>query len=265
MNNQNFPEHVLKLKAHGEKCIDWLLEILKQWPVAEYSRRIQFEIKTPREKKLIRKALLQFERWVGELAIQRAIHDQRKLNEMLDIVKFALLKEDFKDNAIDDVNRVRDEVLSLVTSMPISRRSDSESGGNRSPQIKKKTAFIIMAMGKLPELQDTCLTIKRVCKRHGFRAFRADDLQHGGIIIERIYESIATAELLIGDLTLERPNVYYEVGIAQGQAKEPILFRKQGTKLHFDLAGYDVPEYQNFFELETLLADRLKALSASRN
>ena len=257
--NSKFPEHILELQNHGDKCLKAILAILEDWPVGEYCRRIEFDIRTAADKQFIRKALKDFEGWVKALAIQRAIHDQRKFTELIRTLRFAVLKEDYKDNAIDDGLRVRAEFSSLVSSMPMPGPLSGDSNMNEAGNIQKGTAFIIMAMGEMPELQDTCLTIKRVCTLHGFRAFRADDILHGGVIINRIYESIATAELLIGDLTLEMPNVYYEIGIAQGQSKEPILFRKRGAKLHFDLASHNVPEYRNFAELESLLTTRLKA------
>lgn len=265
MNINEFPQHIQELHQHGEKSLNTVLKILADWPRGEYSQRIAFDMRTEADKKSIRRALGEFKRWAKALGVQRAHHDSRKLDELVDTVTFALLKEDFKRNAIDDAERVRKEALSLVTSMPISRRASGANIASQRPKTQKGTAFIIMAMGELPELQDTCLTIKRVCKSHGFRAFRADDIQHSGIVFNEIFDSITSAELLIGDLTFQMPNVYCELGIALGQAKKPILVRKYGTKLDFDLAAHNVPQYRNFAELESLLGNRLKALRDCRN
>ncbi|HEX5760153.1 MAG TPA: hypothetical protein VF121_13260 [Thermoanaerobaculia bacterium] len=82
-------------------------------------------------------------------------------------------------------------------------------------------AFVLMAMsGEDPSLEDTYAAIKRACAAVGVRAERVDDIQFTGQITEKILGSIEMAGVIIADVTHERPNVYYEIGYAQGQGEE---------------------------------------------
>lgn len=124
-------------------------------------------------------------------------------------------------------------------------------------------AFIIMAMPKDDYwAQDVHRTIKRVFRDSGLKAERVDDIQFTGQITEKIKSSISLAEFVIADLTYSRPNVYYEVGFADAFDKPLLLVAREGTEIHFDLAGDKVLFYRNMAELEDLLA---RALSSIRS
>jgi hypothetical protein len=123
------------------------------------------------------------------------------------------------------------------------------------------TAFVIMPIDPSnPELEDVYLAIEEVCKRFEIRVTRADLIEHQESITDVVLRQIRECEFLIADLSYERPNVYYEIGYAHAIAKRPILFRKKGTHLHFDLAGLGCPEFQNVTALKIMLDKRFKAI-----
>jgi hypothetical protein len=128
-------------------------------------------------------------------------------------------------------------------------------------EIKRDTAFILMAMDpENPALEDVYRTIKEVCASYGINAYGAGEIEHQDRITDLILSEIKTCEFLIADLSYERPNVYYEIGYAHAINKRPILYRRKGTKLHFDLSVHNVPEYKNITELRELLSKRLEAI-----
>jgi hypothetical protein len=145
---------------------------------------------------------------------------------------------------------------------PSTADAQLSAAGYQQSYYKPNTAFIMMWMDTThhPELEDVSNAIKEVCSSFDIKAVRADDIEHQDKITDVILQSIAESELLIADLTGDRPNVYYEVGYAHAIKKRPILFRKHGTKLHFDLSVHNVPEYKNVTELKALLRRRFEAI-----
>lgn len=125
----------------------------------------------------------------------------------------------------------------------------------RSVVAEPKYVFVIMAMPENdPGAEDVHQTIKRTCNGLGYKAERVDDIQFTGQISEKIQSCIMLSELVVADLSHERPNVYYEVGFADAYCKRLLLVARKDTRIHFDLQGNKVLFYKNMTELESLLS-----------
>jgi hypothetical protein len=159
----------------------------------------------------------------------------------------------FFNNAVSNV----DDLIDLL-----SPAETIQAGATGTATYRPNTAFIMMAIDKnQPELEDIKNGIKEVCKEFGITGVTADDIEHEGAITDRLLEEIDTNEFLIADLSGERPNVYYEVGHAHARSKRVQLFRRAGTRLHFDIAHRKCPEYANITDLKDQLRKRMATLT----
>ena len=129
-------------------------------------------------------------------------------------------------------------------------------------QYEPNSAFVMMQIdASKPELEDLYNAYKESFERFGITAVRADEIEHQEVITEKITEKIRCSEFLLADLTAARPSVYYETGYAHALGRKVIMYRSHRTKLHFDLAGYNCPEYKNNSELRKMIIRRLEQMT----
>ena len=133
---------------------------------------------------------------------------------------------------------------------------------------RRGEAFVIMQIGDA-ELEETYRrAIIPALERAGLAPHRVDTHNRGGVLTSEIVAFIEESEILVADLTHERPNCYLEVGYALGAGRASRLVltarrdhkpdgsehRPGSPKVHFDLAGYDIlywsPEQPEAFALE---------------
>jgi len=115
-------------------------------------------------------------------------------------------------------------------------------------------AFIIMQIGD-QQLDQVCeQAIVPALKTCGLDPKRVDKHNKGGLLKSEIISFIEGSDIIVADLTNERPNCYLEVGFAMGVDKfrNLILTAREdhnqdsprhlpgGPKVHFDLSGYDI-------------------------
>ena len=98
------------------------------------------------------------------------------------------------------------------------------------------------------------LGIKDSCKELDVYCERVDEQIFKETILERIYNQISKADLIIADMTGRNPNVFYEVGYAHALNKPTILLTQNADDIPFDLKHFPHIIYNNKI---TLLKEQL--------
>jgi hypothetical protein len=125
----------------------------------------------------------------------------------------------------------------------------------------RDTAAYFVLMPFSPELDDIYhLGIREVISEFGGACQRADELSYVGGIIEKIYDSIRRADVIIAEVTKANPNVYYEVGFAHALRKPVVLLTRDIKSSPFDLSGYNHIVYKNIVDLRERLNSTLHQL-----
>jgi len=103
----------------------------------------------------------------------------------------------------------------------------------------KPKPFIFVLMPFSGEFDDVYkLGIKPACENIGAYAERVDEQIFSGSILERVYNQIAKADVIIADMTGRNPNVFYETGYAHALGKNVILLTQDVDDIPFDLRHF---------------------------
>jgi hypothetical protein len=78
--------------------------------------------------------------------------------------------------------------------------------------------------------------IEPVIKESGLKPLRADQVFSPTPVVEDIWVHIATARLLVADVTGKNPNVFYELGVAHTVGKPVIVIAQNKADVPFDIA-----------------------------
>lgn len=101
----------------------------------------------------------------------------------------------------------------------------------------KPFVFVLMPFNK--KFDDVYqLGIKKACDDVGAYAERVDEQLFNESILQRIYNQIAKADIVIADMTGRNENVFYETGYAHALGKNVILLTQNADDIPFDLKHY---------------------------
>lgn len=129
-----------------------------------------------------------------------------------------------------------------------------------SVQTTKPKSFCFVLMPFATEFGDVYeFGIKGACEEVGVYCERVDEQEFDGSMLDRIYNQISRADLLVADMTAKNPNVFYEVGYAHALGKTVILLTKKAEDIPFDLKHFPHIVYGSAIkDLRSKLAKRIQ-------
>lgn len=109
------------------------------------------------------------------------------------------------------------------------------------------------------EFDDTYqLGIKPACTEAGAYCERLDEQVFDEGMLDRIYNQIAKADIVVADMSNQNPNVFYEVGYAHALDKTVILVTNTAADIPFDLKHrFHIVYEGSIVALKSRLAERL--------
>jgi hypothetical protein len=121
----------------------------------------------------------------------------------------------------------------------------------------KGTCFIISPFGNdFDEYYDKIF--RPAVEKTGLKAIRADEIYGASAVIDDIFAQIASAILVLCDVTGKNPNVNYELGVAHALKKPAIIITQSIEDVPFDYShlrviSYDLKRVEWARELESAI------------
>src|SRR5918999_2944641 len=100
-------------------------------------------------------------------------------------------------------------------------------------------AFVAMPFGIKEDIDFNAVfreLIKPALEGAGFEVFRADEEMRAGNIRTDMFQELLLADLVVVDLSIDNPNVWYELGVRHGlRARGVIQLKCRRDYLPFDV------------------------------
>lgn len=119
---------------------------------------------------------------------------------------------------------------------------------------ESRSVLVVMSYSGRTDLVDAFDSFQQVCTELGYECDRVSEESAADRILPEILARLEQSAFAIVDLTELRPNVFYELGYADGLKKKVVVTAKEGTELPFDVK--DVPTI--FWDGQRKLRDDLK-------
>lgn len=176
-----------------------------------------------------------------------------------------IFEEELKDFEIrysDRIDKSEYEILNQISSDLTKIAKDTIALAAR--MIISSHVFVIMSFSKDPNLIDAYESFETVCKEYEYKCSRVDNTSLIDRIVPEIIAQIKKAAFIIVDLSEEKPNVYYELGFAQGLRKPVIITAYEKTDLPFDVADIPTIKWEGQKDLKDRLREKIKLIASAQ-
>ncbi len=135
-----------------------------------------------------------------------------------------------------------------------------------------RTCFVIMPFGKKVDTLGVEVDFDRIyaelirepIERNGLTPVRCDEIEAAGSIHEDMFEHIATAAVVVVDITSLNPNVFYELGVRHALREcVTVLIRREGVAAPFNIQDLRVIDYPAGGDTLTGARDRIHRFIAN--
>jgi hypothetical protein len=168
----------------------------------------------------------------------------------------------FNEKYADRLDRAEYELLNQISADARKVAKDAVSLAVRA--ITSRHVFIAMSFASDPHFDDAYESIVSVCEEFHYRARRITSAEALERIVPEIFSGIKKSAFVIVDISEERPNVYYELGFAQGAGKRVIVTAVKGTALPFDISDIAVIFWEGQKQLKEKLRERIATIAATQ-
>ena len=85
--------------------------------------------------------------------------------------------------------------------------------------------------------------LKKLASELGLSMLRADEIFSPRPFMEKVWDGICAAQLIVADCTERNPNVFYEIGMAHTVGKKVLLITRSGKDIPSDIQHFDYIQY----------------------
>ncbi len=195
----------------------------------------------------------------GSVSYMTILKTKRRLKR----TRSAKLPDELKSQDFIDKNNSTSEFVREVRVLSSSKSSRSLIERQLAEPLKQ--IFVIMKLNDEQLNSAYEGVIKPVGEKAGYKVLRVDEIQDSGNITQQILENISASEIILAELSGERPNCYYEAGFAYALGKEIIFSIREGDSIHFDLAGYRFITWRTEAQFRRRLKERLASYRSKDN